>query len=103
MGYEPKCEFGIEGRRFYLQYGDKRSHHIHAFNRNHPEVQRHLLFRDYLASHPKQAKEYEQLKRKLASVYRTSPDNYSKGKETFIRQIDQEASRWYQQITPDSN
>ncbi|HEC85849.1 MAG: GrpB family protein [Candidatus Parabeggiatoa sp. nov. 1] len=93
LGYEPKGEFGIEGRRFYQKGGEQRLHHIHAFNTGHPEVQRHLRFRDYLASHPKQAKDYEQLKRQLASIYPTSPENYSTGKAAFIRQIDNEAIR----------
>lgn len=52
IGYIPKGEFGIPGRRFYLKGLYDRTHHIHAFNFGTPDVLRHLAFRDYLITHP---------------------------------------------------
>lgn len=31
IGYKPKEEFGIVGRRYFQKGGDERTHHVHAF------------------------------------------------------------------------
>ena len=94
IGYEPKGEYGIPGRRYFPKGGDHRTHHIHAFNQGTKDVQRHLAFRDYLAAHPLRAKDYEQLKIQLAKQFRESPRKYSTGKDNLIQKIEQEALAW---------
>lgn len=59
IGYEPKGENGIIGRRFFQKGGNNRTHHVHVFESGNPEVERHLAFRDYLREHPEEAKPYK--------------------------------------------
>lgn len=46
-----------------------------------------LYFRDYLLTHPKAAKEYENLKLSLLPQYRNDRDGYTEAKTEFIRRI----------------
>jgi len=95
LGYEPKGEYGIPGRRFFIKGGDEqRSHHVHVFQCGNPEIQRHLDFRDYLIAHPETAQEYSQLKQELARRFPTDIDAYMAGKDAFIREIDRRACAW---------
>jgi GrpB-like predicted nucleotidyltransferase (UPF0157 family) len=88
LGYEPKGELGIPGRRFYQKGGDNRTHHIHAFETKNPEIQRHIRFRDYLINHPQIALEYQALKLKLIKQFPNDPQAYTKGKSDFIQSTD---------------
>ena len=48
LGYLPKGENGIAGRRYYRKGSDEvHTHHVHAFASGHPDIERHLAFRDY--------------------------------------------------------
>lgn len=86
LGYEAKGEFGIAFRR-YFQKGHPRTHNVHIFQQNDTEIDRHLLFRDWMRSHPADAADYAQLKLNLAS---SSTDilQYCNGKDAFIASID---------------
>ena len=94
LGYETMGEFGIKGRRFYQKGGNKRTHHIHAFEEESQEIERHILFRDYMLAFPEKAQEYSRLKTLLAKVNRNDPEAYNKGKTEFIKKIDYEAKLW---------
>ncbi len=95
LGYLSKGEFGISGRRFFIK-GDEenRSHHIHFYRAGHPEVERHLNFRDFLIAHPDRAEAYSRLKIELAQKFPTSIDDYNAGKTAFILDIDRQAKVW---------
>jgi mRNA-degrading endonuclease RelE of RelBE toxin-antitoxin system len=96
LGYEAKGEFGIPGRRYFRKddaRGD-RTHQIHAFQSGSPEIERHLAFRDFLRAHPRQAKRYEALKERLASLYPTDIGSYADGKDDFIKAMDAKAAAW---------
>ena len=97
LGYECLGEYGIKGRRFFQKGGDHRTHHIHAFDVDSPEIERHVLFRDYLREFAEEAKIYAELKKELASVHRDNPDDYSEAKNRFIRSIEEKARHWYLQ------
>lgn len=94
MGYTPKGEYGIEGRRFMYKGEIDRTHHLHIFEYGHGDVDRHLLFRDYMNTHPEGAKAYEELKRKLAVIYKDDPQVYSENKNEFIKAHDRMAEQW---------
>jgi len=94
-GYEPLGEYGIKNRRFFQKGGDKRTHHIHIFQENDINVIRHIAFRDYLNYNKKRLKEYENLKIKLAKKFPYNVDLYCNGKDSFIKEIEQEALIWY--------
>jgi GrpB-like predicted nucleotidyltransferase (UPF0157 family) len=90
IGYEAKGEYGIKGRRFFQKGSTERTHHVHIFEKNNPEVHRHIKFRDYLIKNKGIAKEYENLKVTLAEKYTFNPEAYSKEKDRFIRSIEKE-------------
>lgn len=54
-----------------------------------------LLFRDYLIEHPVIAKEYQDLKYKLAEEYNSDRVEYTKKKTEFIQKITQLTKRYY--------
>ena len=95
LGYEPKGEFGIPGRRFFIKGGEEhRSHHVHVYGNGHPEIARHLDFCDYLRAHPEDAHRYSALKEELAQQFRHDPTLYTEGKTEMIREVDEKARTW---------
>lgn len=94
LGYEPKGEFGIKDRRFFQKGGNNRTHHVHVFQKGDKEVKRHLNFRDYMCTHPSQARQYSCLKEALAARYPNDIDKYIEGKNDFIKEIDRKAAIW---------
>ena len=98
LGYEPQGEYGIPGRRFFTKGGDvKRSHHVHVFQQDHPEVSAMLDFRDYLRSHPRQAAEYGRLKEELALLCEDDITAYNAGKDAFVKELIRKARAWRQE------
>ena len=95
LGYQPRGEFGIPGRRFFSKGGEEqRSHHVHVFESGHPEIARHLDFCDYLRAHSEEARRYGQLKAELVRKFRHASDRYTEGKTEMIREIDRKALAW---------
>ncbi|MGY4787915.1 GrpB family protein [Bacillus sp. OHL2] len=94
LGYQALGENGIKGRRFFQKGGLNRTHHVHIYERNHPNVKRHLLFRDYLRTHPERAVAYASVKEQLANQYREDIQSYMAGKNEIIKEIENEAYRW---------
>jgi GrpB-like predicted nucleotidyltransferase (UPF0157 family) len=95
LGYQAKGEHGIPGRRYFQRLeGDVHLFHVHAFKMGHPDILRHLNFRDYLRAHPDEARAYQALKLRLAAQFRYEPRCYTSGKTAFILAIDQRAALW---------
>lgn len=94
LGYEPMGEFGIPGRRYFRKGGDDRTHHVHVFQAGSAEIERHLVFRDYLRQHPEDAKKYGELKQSLAERFPYDIEAYMDGKDQFIKDLEQEALKW---------
>ena len=67
------------------------SHHVHVVQLGGAEERRTLAFRDYLREHGDTAREYEQLKRDLATQLGPSDreygEAYARGKTDFIERI----------------
>lgn len=95
LGYEPRGEFGLEGRRYFPKGGDNRTHHVHIYQTGHPAIDRHLAFRDFLRAHPEAAIEYGNLKEELALRYSNDPASYVSGKEAWVIATQQKALAWY--------
>ena len=87
LGNEFHGEAGLDGRH-YFRKGQPRTHHVHMYASDHPEVGRHIRFRDYLRQHPEQASAYEALKREIAARFGGDTRAYSDGKSEFCAQID---------------
>lgn len=71
-------------RRSRLQ--GERTHHVHMAPRGHP-LWDGIPFRDYLRSHPDEARRYAELKRQLATSYRGDRERYTEAKTEFVRSI----------------
>ncbi|MFW9909974.1 MAG: GrpB family protein [Candidatus Thorarchaeota archaeon] len=97
IGYEPRGELGIPGRRYFSKEKpvDVRTHHIHAYESRNAGIERHLAFRDYMIAHPEAAQEYINLKRELARRYPLDIDSYIAGKESFVSEMESKAIQWY--------
>jgi GrpB-like predicted nucleotidyltransferase (UPF0157 family) len=95
LGYQPKGEFGIPGRRFFIKGNDSaRTHHVHVFQTGDPEVERHLGFRDYMIAHPQEAQAYHRLKEELAQKFPEDIESYIEGKDGFIKEMNRKAKAW---------
>ncbi len=95
IGYDPKGENGIPGRRYFQKGGDDRTHHVHVFQVGSSYIRRHLAFRDYLRTHPNAARHYGDLKLRLAGEFPYDIESYIHGKESLVKDIEQRALEWY--------
>lgn len=98
LGYEAWGEYKIPGRRFFVKGENKRTHHVHTFQVGSVEIARHLYVRDYLKSHPDEAKEYANLKIKLAQQFTNDRRGYVKNKEDYVKALEQRAIEWFQSL-----
>ncbi len=94
LGYRYRGENGIAGRFYFDRVVEGRTvMHVHMFPAGHPEVQRHLVFRDHLRFNPDVAREYDRLKRELAIRYREDRRTYTDSKAAFITGVIDAAMR----------
>ena len=64
----------------------QRTHHIHMVERDFPQWEA-LLFRDYLIAHSETARQYVDLKIRLAAQFPNDREAYTGGKGEFVRRI----------------
>ncbi len=104
LGYQAKGENGIPGRRYFQKLqGEVHLTHIHAYEAGHPDIQRHLNFRDFLRTHPQDAQAYAALKQALAEQFTYEPKRYTEGKSEFIQAADRRAAAWRKAQAEPSN
>ncbi|ALZ60110.1 MULTISPECIES: GrpB family protein [Bacillus] len=95
LGYIVKGENGISRRRYFIHgTEEKRSYHLHVFEKGNPEIVRHLAFRDYMMAHCEEAEAYATLKKELAEKYTYDGELYTEGKNEFVRNVDEKAKEW---------
>jgi GrpB-like predicted nucleotidyltransferase (UPF0157 family) len=75
------------------KFGKKRTH-IHVTQAGSWSEQTQLLFRDYLRTHPKDARRYAKLKFKLADQFQDNRLFYPDAKTSFIWSMLKKASKW---------
>lgn len=101
LGYKGLGEFGLPGRRYFRKGGDNRTHHVHMYGKaSKGEIERHLAVRDYLRAHPAAAREYGDLKKRLAAKYHADPDTYADGKDEFVKGLEMRALEWSRSENP---
>ena len=91
LGYEYRS-FGpgqtrgdLKNQELYVKgLEEKRTHHAHVAVFGSERWNNDLFFRDYLRSHPKRAKQYAELKKKLAVRHANDRRKYMKSKVEFI-------------------
>jgi GrpB-like predicted nucleotidyltransferase (UPF0157 family) len=83
-------------RMFFVKgmppHGARRTHHVHIMEPG-DELQRQLLFRDYLRAHSDEAQRYEALKRDLAQRHRHDREAYTNAKDDYAAAITAKARR----------
>ncbi|MGL4622384.1 MAG: GrpB family protein, partial [Chroococcidiopsis sp.] len=93
LGYLYCGELGIPNR-YYFRRGMPRTYQIHAVQIDSEFWRSHILFRNFLIAHPAAAKQYEDLKRKLAVEFRSDRDRYTNNKAPLIQQLLVQAQAW---------
>jgi GrpB-like predicted nucleotidyltransferase (UPF0157 family) len=68
------------------------TYHIHAGPKDHPLWDR-IFFRDYLIDHPETAREYEELKLRLANKFKHDRVGYRVAKAEFVKEVTDEAKQ----------
>ncbi|UOQ95342.1 GrpB family protein [Halobacillus shinanisalinarum] len=95
IGYVAKGENGLPGRRFFEKGGYQRTHHVHVYQKGDSEVARHLAFRDYLRTHPKEVTRYGGVKEDLARRFPYDIKSYIVKKNGIVKEIEHKALMWY--------
>lgn len=87
-GYEYRGDAGVPGKLFLKkQTGEIQSHFIHIEQINSESYKNHILFRDYLNTHPEEVIKYSELKRRLAEKHPDNREAYTDEKAEFIQSI----------------
>lgn len=86
LGYTHQGDLGIAGREAFKKAADIR-HHLYVCSVDTPNLHEHLLFRDYLRTHPAEAAAYGALKMKLAEQYGEDRDGFTDAKTEFVQSI----------------
>lgn len=99
IGYHAVGEYGIPGRRFFYKGSDdSRSHHLHIYQSGNPHILRHLIFRDYMRTHPAPAHDYARLKESLARQFPEDMEQYIAGKNAFVKEQEKNALEWWSKL-----
>lgn len=98
IGYEyvPEYEDSIPERRYFRKGPSNvpnKHYHLHMVEYDSDFWRHHLLFRDFLRSHPRAAGEYHRMKKELAAEYRLNREAYTEAKTSFIESIVAKANR----------
>lgn len=93
LGYEyvPEFEATIPERRYFRRKWAGEAYHLHMVAVTSAFWERHLLFRDYLRTHPETARAYERLKRELAARFGHDRAAYTDAKTAFITAVEEQA------------
>jgi GrpB-like predicted nucleotidyltransferase (UPF0157 family) len=66
---------------------EEQHYHLHMVEKESDFWKRHLLFRNYLRTHPKTAQQCYKLKKELASKYGSNREGYTEAKTSFIESV----------------
>jgi NAD-dependent deacetylase len=94
LGYDFLGEFGLPGRLYFRKGGASSTHHVHAVVWDGHHWRRHLAFRDYLRSHPDEARRYGEAKRQLAEEVDHDWYAYSERKNALTDELFARAWEW---------
>jgi GrpB-like predicted nucleotidyltransferase (UPF0157 family) len=93
---QPECEYwGYHDHILFIirkEFMGMRTHHIHAAPSGGRFWER-IAFRDYLRTHPEDAKRYADLKYKLAGRHAADRETYTNAKTVFVKEITEKALR----------
>ena len=97
LGYQWHGEYGIAGRRFctLTNVEGKRLAHLHFFQSDSAQIDRHLAFRYYLRSHAPIASAYETEKRRARDLHPNDSGAYNLEKAAWVEGVLTMALDWY--------
>jgi len=97
LGYRHLGDRGIKDREAFERLDENvpytalkktwPAHHLYVCLEGGTGLTNHLSFRNYLRTHPAQARAYAALKQELARRFPYASEQYVEGKTTFIRTI----------------
>lgn len=91
LGYQPRGENGIAGRRYFVKGAPQRTHHVHAFAVGSPEVIRHLALRDFLRQQPEARDAYAKAKQQAAAACGGDTRRYVALKDAAVKALETQA------------
>lgn len=81
--YVPEFEEEMPNRKYFSRAG----FHVHAYEQEHDEFLDFLRFREYLRTHEEDARDYGELKLRLAEEFRDQRDEYQAAKAPYIARL----------------
>jgi GrpB-like predicted nucleotidyltransferase (UPF0157 family) len=87
LGYVYAGENGIPRRHYFVKRNPATTHHIHMFEITSDQWRDHILFRDYMRSHPEAVQAYTDLKLQLLEQFPMNREAYTEGKAEFIHYV----------------
>ncbi len=95
LGWSMRAREPAAGHRYFREpAGVPRTTHIHVCQAGGEWERKHLLFRDYLRSHPARVREYEAVKRAARDRYGDDGIAYTEAKGPFIEATLDLAATW---------
>lgn len=91
LGYRHEGNLGVAGREAFRWTARGPEHHLYVCPEGSHAFRRHIALRDYLRTHPDDAREYEQLKRRLANQHRDDRTRYQDSKCAFVESLTKKA------------
>ena len=98
LGYVFRAENPELTKRYFREAGGQRRTHIHVRKEGSWAQQFALLFRDYMRTHPHDARRYAEVKYGLATQYGHDRQGYTEAKTPFIWETMLKADRWSQVV-----
>ncbi|CAI8879681.1 MULTISPECIES: GrpB family protein [Bacillus] len=87
LGYVHEGDLGATGREAFIPPNNVPWHHLYVCMVESAEYKHHILFRDYLRSHPEAVKMYGDLKLELAKRFHNDRTAYTNAKSDFVNEI----------------
>jgi len=99
LGYSYWAEGAQPHHHLFVRFVDPvmsaRTHNLHLVEAGGQYWEERLLFRDYLRNHPETAKEYVQLKYRLASKHCVDREAYTAAKADFVSEVERRAENTF--------
>jgi len=99
--YSYRGDAGVPGRIFFRKGKPRAKFHLSIATINGDYWNKQIVFRDYLRTHPQDAKEYEELKVQLARQYPNDRAVYTSLKNPLITSILEKANSWQKDTSSD--
>jgi GrpB-like predicted nucleotidyltransferase (UPF0157 family) len=93
LGYVHEGDKGLPGREAFRTPPGETKHHLYVCIPESRSLRDHLHFRDYLRAHPDTAREYADLKRRLAAEHRHDSEAYQQAKSPFMDAVTRRAAQ----------